>query len=344
MTSRLAARRGLRLDRLSHAVLIAAGLLAASAVIAADTAPAKPLPIEMVDTLNKLSGGPHAGFRANHAKGLLLAGTFTPAETAATVSKAVHFGTSVPVLVRMSNATGVPNLPDADGNASPHGIAIRFMLQGGGNTDIVGISANDFPVATPEDFLGLLKAIGASGPDAPKPTPIEQFLASHAAATRFVTTPRPAPVSFATLAFYGVNAFKFTNAKGVSRFGRYQIIPVAGEQALSAEDAAKAAPDYLMAELPQRIAKAPVKFKLRLQLANAGDSSVDPTSVWPADREVVELGTITLNATPEDQAKQQKALLFNPLALVAGIEPSADPVLLFRPGVYGVSYGQRAGN
>ena len=30
----------------------------------------KPLPFAIVDALNKLSGGPHAGYRANHAKGI----------------------------------------------------------------------------------------------------------------------------------------------------------------------------------------------------------------------------------------------------------------------------------
>lgn len=311
---------------------------------AADPAPAdqKPLPMATVDALNKLSGGPHAGFRANHAKGVLVAGTFTPAKGAAAFSKAPHFAKSVPVLVRFSNATGVPNLPDADPNASAHGVAIRFQLPGGANTDIVSISANDFPVATPEEFLGLLQAVAQSGPGVAKPTPIEQFLGSHPAALRFVTTPRPAPDSFGTLAFYGVNAFKFTNAKGVSHYGRYQILPVAGEHALSAADAAKAAPNYLMDELPQRIAKGPVKFRLLAQVANEGDNVNDPTAVWPADRKRVELGTIALNSTPKEQVKAQKALLFNPLALQAGIEPSADPVLLARPAAYGVSYGQRA--
>ena len=339
MTSRHPARS--RLRAAVQSAVFAAGLLAATAGALAADAPAKPLPVDLVETMNKLSGGPHAGYRANHAKGVLVTGTFTPSKTAASVSKAVHFGKSVPVLVRMSNATGVPTLPDADPNASPHGIAIRFMLPKGASTDIVSISANDFPVATPEEFLGLLKAVAASGPDAAKPTPIEQFVGSHPATKRFVTTPRPAPVSFGTLAFYGVNAFKFTNAKGASRFGRYQIIPVAGEHALSDADAAKVTPNYLMDELPKRIAKGPVKFKLLVQLANDGDSSVDPTSVWPADRQVVELGTIRLRSVPAEQVKAQKALLFNPLALPDGIEPSADPVLLIRPGAYGVSYGQR---
>ena len=323
------------------AVALAAG---ASAALAADPAPAeqKPLPSALVETLNKLSGGPHAGYRANHAKGVLVAGTFTPANTAASLSKAPHFRKTVPVIVRFSNGTGVPTMPDADPNASPHGIAIRFQLPGGASTDIVSISSNGFPVATPEDFLALLTAISQSGPNAAKPTPIEQFLGSHPAAAKWVSTPRPAPDSFGTLAFYGVNAFKFTNAKGVSRYARYQILPVAGEHAMSDADAAKAAPNYLMDELPKRIAKGPVKFRLVAQVAKADDNVNDGTVVWPADRELIELGTISLTSTAKDQVKTQKALLFNPLSIPAGIEASADPVLLMRPAAYGVSYAQRA--
>jgi catalase len=78
----------------------------------------------LVDALNTLSGGPHAGFRANHAKGILVEGTFTPAPTAPELSEAPHLAATVPVLVRFSDPTGVPNLPDTDPNASPHGMAI----------------------------------------------------------------------------------------------------------------------------------------------------------------------------------------------------------------------------
>lgn len=301
----------------------------------------KPLPVALVDALNKLSGGPHKGFRANHAKGVMVEGTFTPAPSAASLSKAPHFAKRVTVLVRFSDTTGVPNLPDASPDASPHGMAIRFNIPGGGSTDIVSISANGFPVATPEDFLALLTAIANSGPGAAKPTPVEQFLGSHPAALKFVTTPRPPPVSFATLAFYGVNAFKFTNAQGVSRFARYQIVPVAGEQHLSEADAAKAAPNYLIDELPQRIAQGAVKFRLLAQLAKEGDTITDGTVVWPADRELVELGTLSLTSTVKDQVSAQKGIMFNPLALQAGIEPSADPVLLARPPAYAVSYAHR---
>ena len=76
---------------------------------------------------------------------------------------------SVPVLVRFSDPTGVPNLPDADPNASPHGMAIRFQLPDGSSTDIVSISANSFPVSTPEDFVAMLQAVAHSGADVAKP-------------------------------------------------------------------------------------------------------------------------------------------------------------------------------
>ena len=335
------------LTLITHQLIVSAlaSMLAATACAAdAPPADAKPVPQAAVEALNKLSGGPHAGYRANHAKGVLVMGSFTAAKGAASLSKAGHLvaGKTVPVVVRFSNGTGVPTLPDADPNASPHGIAIRFKLAGGANTDIVSISSNGFPVATPEEFVSLLQAIGMSGPGVAKPTPIEQFMGSHPVALKWATTPRPAPVSFATLAFYGVNAFKFTNAKGQSHYVRYQIVPAGGEQVLSDADAAKAAPNYLMDELPARVAKGPVKFKLLAQVAEPGDAVNDGSVVWPNERKLVVLGTISLTKAAVDQAKEQKPLLFNPLALTAGIEPSADPVLLIRPAAYGVSYAQRA--
>jgi catalase len=310
----------------------------------ATTAPAadqKPLPVALVDAFNKLSGGPHKGLRANHAKGVMMEGTFTPSPAAAAFSKAPHFKARVPVMVRFSDPTGVPALPDADPNASPHGIAIRFTLPDGTSTDIVSLSANSFPVATPEDFLAFLQAAGQSGPGAPKPTPIEKFLSTHPAAVRFVSTPRPAPVSFATLEFYGINAFKFTNGKGVSHFARYQIVPEAGEHSLDDAQAKQADPNYLMDELPKRLVSGPVKFRLFVQVAEEGDPLNDPTMVWPTERKRIFLGTISVTKPVADQVTAQRLIMFSPLNLVAGIEPSADPVLLARPAAYGVSFSQR---
>src|SRR5207244_6175898 len=55
--------------------------------------------------------GNHPGFRLAHAKGIVCEGTFQPAPGASELSRAEHFNSNakpVPVIVRFSNATGVP--------------------------------------------------------------------------------------------------------------------------------------------------------------------------------------------------------------------------------------------
>lgn len=330
------------LQRAGYITLLGLALTAPCHQAQADTETDKPVTEQLVNTLTKLAGGPHAGYRANHAKGIVVVGEFTPAASASSLSKAVHLQSGpTPVVVRYSDATGVPNIPDANGNAFPKGMAIRFNLPDGGMTDIVAISVNGFPAATPEDFLGLLNAVAASGPNAPKPSPVEQFLGSHPAALAFVTTPKPAPVSFASQAFYGVNAFKFTNANGETQYGRYRIEPVKGQQFLSKAEAEAAAPNYLMDEMPTRLKNETVQYRLSVQLANPGDNVNDPTQVWPETRKTVDLGTLTLKAMHPDGVAMEKVTMFNPLMLVDGIAPSDDPILLARPAAYAVSYGRR---
>src|SRR5207249_7646970 len=87
----------------------------------------------------------------------------------------------------------------------------------------------------------------------PKPTALDKFLSSHPAAKAFVEAPKPPPVSYATLPYFGINTFKFANAKGVATFGRYQLRPVSGEKFLSKEQVSKMGPDYLIDEIGDRV-------------------------------------------------------------------------------------------
>ena len=322
---------------------LASKLLAIALAGASMVAVAEPASVaqQTIDTLDQLSGGPHAGHRANHAKGVIAGGIFTPSPQAATISKAPHFQRAVGVTVRYSTGTGVPTIPDTNPNSRPFGMALRFALPGGSYTDVVGISTNGFPVSNPEDFLGLLSAIARSGKSDAKPSPIEEFLGSHPAALAFVQMPKPMPASFATQSFYGVNAFEFTNKQGKSVFGRYQIVPESGDQSLTEEQAAQLAPNYLMDELAQRVAAKPTRYKVLLQIADKDDVINDPTVVWPADRKLVELGTLIINRVVPGATDIEKKLAYNPLMLPDGIKPSNDPVLLYRPVVYAVSVGRR---
>ena len=288
--------------------------------------------------------GRHPGHRPAHAKGGLYQGTFVPTAEAASLSSATHFHRpTTPIFVRFSNSTGLPKLPDNDSHADPRGMAVRFMLGERVHTDIVAHSANGFPTRTGEEFLEFVRAVVASGaPDAASPKPIEQFLASHPAALKFVQLPKPAPVSFAQEEYFALSAFKFINKEtGVTRFGRYTIVPEAGVKHLDDKELAKQPTDFLFDELSSRVTKQPAVFHIDLQLADDGDVTNDVTVHWPAERKVVRLGTLTLTESVKDDAVAMQRIIFDPIPRTEGVEESDDPLLEFRAAVYIISGKRR---
>ena len=286
--------------------------------------------------------GEHPGIRPAHGKGTLLNGTFTPSAAAADLSIAQHFQqAAAPVLVRFSDSTGLPSIPDTDPNTLPKGIGVRFILAEHVHTDVIAHSIDGFPTRTGEEFLEFLGALATSDPANPAGSPLEAFLRSHPAALRFVQTPKPFPASFAQESFFGVNAFKFTNASGESRFGRYHITPQAGTSYLDESVVQSKDDNYLFTELAERIVAEPVRFTLAVQLADDADVVNDATVHWPSDREIRELGTVELTTPVTDDAAQQKHVIFDPIPRLAGIEPSDDPLLELRAAVYLISGRKR---
>ncbi|HEX7158660.1 MAG TPA: catalase family peroxidase [Edaphobacter sp.] len=281
--------------------------------------------------------GPHPGFRPAHAKGVMVTGTFTPSSEAPWLTRAQHANqASTPVTVRFSNSTGLPLIPDNDQGADPRGIAIRFNLAEHVHTDIVAHSANAFPATDGREFLEFLSGVTQSDP-----AKVQEFVGSHPKALRFIQSITPLPVSFATESYFGLTAMRFTNKDGVSRFGRYTIVPEAAEEHLSADAAAAKGPNYLFDELTERLAKGPIKFKLTVQVAEDGDAVNDNTVHWPAERKVVELGSITLKSAVTENAKEQQYVIFDPIPRLDGIEPSDDPLLELRAAVYLISGRKR---
>ncbi|MDY7547144.1 catalase [Glaciimonas sp. CA11.2] len=67
----------------------------------------------------------------------------------------------------------------------------------------------------------------------------------------------------------------------------------------------------------------------------------DGTAVWPNDRPQIALGILSLTTMAPDSAAIEKTLTFNPLLLVDGIAPSADPILLARQIAYSFSVRRR---
>lgn len=288
---------------------------------------------QLLEAFDKLQGV-HAGFRPAHAKGLMCEGTFTPSAEAKKLTRAPHANRpSTPVTVRYSDSTGLPNIPDNDpGRSGPRGIGIRFHLDDHLHTDIVAHSFDGFPVRTGEEFLEFLRAAAAAG--AGKPEMIGAFLGSHPNAKRFVEAPKPIPTSFAREAFFAGTAFKFTDASGTSRHGRFRIRPEAGTEYLSNEEAAAKSPSFLFDEIGPRLAKAPVKLGIFVQVPEPGDDVADASTTWPAGRKEIPFGTITLTARVDEQTPERRKIIFDPLPRVDGIDSSGDPLTQVRADLY----------
>src|SRR4029077_11458401 len=228
-----------------------------------------------------------------------------------------------------SDGPGVPTIPDTEPGAGPRGMAVKFHLPDKSVTDIVAHSFNGFPVATGAEVRDLFLAIVASNPDSPKPTALDTFLSTHPATKAFVEAPKPPPVSSGTLAYFGVNSFKFTNAKGTTTFGRYQLQPVGGVKVLTSEQLSKKGPDYLAEEIRDRVHHGPVKFKLLLQVAGPDDKIDDPTIAWPDSRKKVELGVFVISKVCKTGQAPEKQFFFRPGALAPVFE-TADPMIADR--------------
>jgi catalase len=296
-------------------------------------------PEQAVDTVNQVFGS-HPGRRALHAKGVVLTGIFTATADASSLTCAPHMqGPEVPVTVRFSNGSGDPDHPDWA--PDPRGLAVKFYLPDGARTDIVAVSSPRFPTRTPEGFIELVEA-QAAGPAAAWKLPL--FLARHPEAIRVLPTIAPTllpPASYATIAYYGLHAFRWIDAQGGERFVRYKLRPAAGIAKLSLWEARKRERDYLQDEIVSRAQAEPVLFSLEVQIAGAEDPLDDPSAAWPARRKRVTVGTLKVTGPDTEREQGNDVLVFDPSRVTEGIECSADPVLRFRPRAYSESIRRR---
>jgi len=299
---------------------------------------------QIIDAIQDISGR-HAGYRAVHAKGTLCAGAFTPSPGAAEVCRAPHFQDGeLRAHVRFSNGSGDPENRDAaqDGR----GMAVKLYLPEGGTTDIVCISRRQFFVCTPEAFLEFTRA-RKPDPETGQPdmAKLGAFLGAHPEAGPAVQEQlaSQAPVSYATTDFNSLHAFRFTAPDGTERWVRYHWEPDAGVATLEAEEAEGKDRDYLQQELAERLEGGPVGFVLSVAVAQEGDPIEDPTLAWPDDRETIELGRLEVTGLAFDRDRDGDVLVFDPIRVTDGIEPSGDPILHARSDAYAESVFRRSG-
>lgn len=299
---------------------------------------------DAIDAIGDLYGR-HDGQRATHAKGTLCAATFTATPEAARLSRAGHFsGAPIDARVRFSNGSGVPTAPD--GAVDGRGLAVTFTLPDGTATDIVALTLPVFFVRTPEDFLAFTRARRpdpATGqPDLAK---VGAFLEAHPETLPAIQAAlgAAAPTSYLGCTYHALHTFRLVDAEGAGTWVRWVLEPDEEGAGLTPEEAAAREPDYLQADLAERLAGGAAGFTLYAVLAQDGDSLDDPTAAWPAERERVAMGRLELAGLAFDREVDGDILVFDPTRVVDGIECSEDPILHARSWAYSESVLRRTG-
>lgn len=281
--------------------------------------------------------GAHDGHRALHAKGIHCHGTFTATPEAASLTRAAHMsGQPVPAKVRFSSGGGDPNVPDYVPDV--RGLSVSFVLPDGKRTDVLGQTLPHFPFRDQEGFFALLTA---SKPSLLGVARFPLFVARYPLAARHVPAANAAMgrrASFAARQYVAFHAYRWVDADGGWRFVRYVWQPTIDEPDFSKGEAKQRGRDYLFDELRQRLDREPVRMRLEVQVADDSDNPNDPSDVWPDDRERVTVGTLEVTAV-DDEADD--GIVFDPMRVTDGIEPSDDPVLRYRPDVYTLSHARR---
>jgi catalase len=287
------------------------------------------------------TGGAQPGYRALHAKGTLYDGTFTASPEAASLSRATHLdGSTVPALIRFSNGSG--DHAQRDGSPGVRGMAVKFTLSDGSKTDVSTQTARLFVSSTPDGFVDLLKAMR---PGLTQPLRLAKYFVTHPRLVGALPVVRDAnrvPASYGTTEYHGLHAFRWVGADGSARFVRYHMVPAAGEKYLSGSAAKGKGPDFLTDELNNRLASGPVRFDFRVQIAGPKDSTVDPSAPWRSTQ-MVTVGTLEITGLDTKREHGGDIVVFDPMRVTDGIEPSDDPVLRFRTRVYSESVKLRTG-
>lgn len=289
--------------------------------------------------------GKHPGFRRAHAKGLCIEGRFVSNGNGAALSRAPVFAKGEsPVIGRFSTGGGHPYAPD--GRLAFRSLALSIVQADGEQWRMAMDDTPMFPVATPEAFLDFQRAT-APAPRTGKPDPVRMgdFLARHPETRAFLHWLDTAPLSttFANDTYYSINAFRFIDQHGQTRFVRWSFEPETPFEAIDKNTLASQPANFLFDDIIRRLVDGPLRWRLVVTVAEADDATEDATRPWPPGRKRIDVGTLVIEHAIAEEDGGCRSITFDPLILPAGIDASDDPLLPARSAVYAVSLRRRDG-
>ncbi|RKK02554.1 catalase [Pseudoroseomonas wenyumeiae] len=282
--------------------------------------------------------GPAPGHRRNHVKGICFTGTFEANGAGAALSRASLLAVgSYPVIGRFNLATAAISDPDAKPRV--RGLSLQILGTDGSEWRTAMITAPFFPVSTPEAFYALQQASASKEPGA-----MGAFAATHPEIVRLGAWAKSAPwtASYAEERYNSLNAFIFTSTDGQNRAVRWSMQPEAQPVAVSPDQLATRAPDFLEQDIKARVAAGPVRWTMVVTIAGPDDPVADPSKAWPEGRRTVEVGTLTAREVEDEADGPCRDVNYDPTVLPDGMSTSADPFPAARSSAYALSYQRRA--
>lgn len=264
-----------------------------------------------------------------------------------------------PVFVRFSTVVGARG--SADTARDPRGFAVKFYTEDG-NYDLVG---NNLPVFFIRDAIKFPDMVHAfkPAPDSGYPTSSSansrfwDFISLTPESTHMITwlfSDRGTVKSYRKMEGFGVNTYKWVNAKGEAVYVKYHWKPKAGIETIDRHESTRLAgedPDIATRDLYETIASGKtVEYELFVQMMEIKDESkqdfdpLDATKTWPEDKfPLMPVGKIVLNRNPENFFAETEQAAFCPASIVPGIDFSADKLLQGRIFSYADTQRHRLG-
>ena len=284
--------------------------------------------------------------RVVHARGFGAHGMFELYESMAEYTAAAFLqdpAVKTPVFVRFSTVAG--SRGSADTARDVRGFAVKFYTSNG-NYDIVG---NNIPVFFIQDaikFPDLIHAVKAEpNNEIPQATTAHDTFWDFVVNTpetahmvMWIMSDRALPRSFRMMEGFGVNTFRFVNAKGKARFVKFHWKPLLGVHSLMRDEAQKLSgkdPDFHRRDLWNAIEQGNYpEYEFGVQMINEENEFkfdfdiLDPTKLWPEELiPVKRIGKLTLNRNVDNFFAETEQVAFCPANIIPGIDFSNDPLL-----------------
>ena len=292
---------------------------------------------DLIDALNGTFGR-HKGFRASHAKGFAVSGTFIPTTTSEGID-ILLLKDKQDVKARFSVGGGKPGISDK--SPTVRGIGLEI----GGSTDFWSLALISAPVFFANSAQQFREFLAARVPDpeigGPNPEMVQAFNAANPNTVPHQQHLKSTPpcLSYATECYHSGHAYGF-ELDGKRVWARVALEAEKGRIGLSEEQMAEFPDSYLQDTMLEELSSAPVRWTMQLVLANPGDALGDPTEPWSGPNARVTLGTIEIK--DEDPTDAGQSRVFDPSNMVPGIVAPNDDVFHLRSPAYAVSMQRRA--